>query len=100
MGSYKLRLTKEAARPTQSVDIDQMITDIEASWRRMEEHCRDYSPLAKLTSENVKGPGTAICGVCLNPGAELEVGEASYYPQCANFWVNCVSDVLPSLHNL
>lgn len=98
--SYKLRLAQEATRPSQSGDIDQMILDIEASWRRMEEHCRDYSPLAKLTPESVKGPGASVCSVCLGQGAELELGEASYCPQCANFWVNCVSDVLPSLHTL
>ena len=98
--SYKLRLTQDAARPSQSGAIDQMILDIEASWRRMEEHCRDYSPLAQLTPETVKGPGVLVCSVCLGQGAELELWEASYCPQCANFWVNCVSDVLPSLHNL
>ena len=98
--SYRMRVAQETARPGPSVAIDQMILDIESSWRRMEEHCRDYSPLPSLTPECVKGPGSLVCSVCLGQGAELELGEASYCPQCANFWVNCVSDVLPSLHTL
>ena len=96
--SYKLKLSQEANRPAPSATIDQLILDIEASWVRMEEHCRDYSPLPIITSDTVTGSGARVCGVCLSEGAELEHAGAWYYPQCANFWVNCVNDVLPSLH--
>ena len=48
--------------------------------------------------------GVSLCGVCLldvDVGGEgerkLSYGGREYHAVCANFWVNCVEQILPSL---
>ena len=96
--SYRLKLSREDQRPVVCKKMDQMILDIESSWRRMEEHCLDYNPLPKHCniSDEISDV-TTVCGICLCPGAEMSQSGSWYHAPCANYWVNCVNDVLPSL---
>ena len=46
-----------------------------------------------------EGEGVVACALCAigisQAVAVMEEG-AAYHPQCVNFWVNCVDEVLPS----
>merc|ERR1711973_244919 len=48
--SYKLKSSKNSSSSQAEKKIDQLILDIETCWKRMEEHCQDYTPLAKLVT--------------------------------------------------
>ena len=100
--SYRRRVAAETVspRPAECGNIDQILAEVDTSWRRMLEHCQDYaSPLSAKTAAPPPGGGCGeVCGVCLCGGAELEVGGRFYHAQCANYWVNCVADTaLPRL---
>ena len=100
--SYRRRVAAETVSPlpAECGNIDQILTEVDTSWRRMLEHCQDYaSPLSAKTAAPPPGGGCGeVCGVCLCGGAELEVGGRFYHAQCANYWVNCVADTaLPRL---
>jgi len=98
--SYKLKISMNSCPSSDGKKLDQLIMDIETCWRRMEEHCQDYNPLSKLITSDSTGQGQGVCGVCLLSGAELKHGDSYYHPGCANYWVNCVRDVLPSLEKI
>ena len=38
----------------------------------------------------------ALCAAGIGQAAVLMEDGVAYHPQCANFWVNCVDEVLPS----
>jgi len=43
-----------------------------------------------------EGVVCALCGAGIGQAAVLMEDGVAYHPQCANFWVNCVDEVLPS----
>ena len=44
-----------------------------------------------------EGVVCALCGAGIGQAAVLMEDGVAYHSQCANFWVNCVDEVLPSL---
>ena len=43
-----------------------------------------------------EGVVCALCGAGIGQAAVLMEDGVAYHPQCVNFWVNCVDEVLPS----
>ena len=55
-------------------------------------------------SDNILGPEAeeeggvtcALCAISISQAVVVMEEGAAYHPQCVNFWVNCVDEVLPS----
>ena len=93
--SYQVKRTVPGTDLTNNIDT--CIANIEKQWKRLEDVCGDHVVLTKLmTDDRMPGAG-GVCGVCLGGGADLESGGGVYHPACANYWVNCVRDTLPTL---
>ena len=92
--SSQSKLSEQSGKPDLVTKINQLMADIDLSWACMEDHCRQYRPLSKEWEEDL---GDGVCGICLGGGAGLVYSSSLYHPECANYWVNCVTDSLPHL---
>ena len=92
--SCQSKLSEESRRPEMATRLNQLMAEIDLSWASVEDHCKQYRALSKVWDEEVDG---GQCGVCLCAGACLVYSSSRYHPECANYWVNCVTDSLPSL---
>ena len=92
--SFRAKVSLEVTPPGVVRKINKLIDHIDLCWSSMEDHCSGYYPLTKLEEEET---GEGVCGICLCGGASLVYNSSVYHPACANYWVNCVTDSLPSL---
>ena len=46
--------------------------------------------------EDEAGVTCALCAIGISQAVVVMEEGAAYHPQCVNFWVNCVDEVLPS----
>ena len=46
-------------------------------------------------SDEDEGVRCALCAVGISQAVAVMEDGAAYHPQCVNFWINCVDEVLP-----
>jgi len=92
--SYGKKLNSEEEN-SGAEEVGQFCDEIDRDWRRIEEHCELYSIFENMEKGSVVNE--TVCGICLQPGANLLYCGTSYHSGCANYWVNCVNDSLPNL---
>ncbi|CAL1535490.1 unnamed protein product [Lymnaea stagnalis] len=98
-------------------DLEQTLKDIDLAWNNLAAFLVGASLLPEQSTllftgsvlkSDLEGAKHLACGVCLlsvdsNPastainGCKLTYAGRQYHAACANFWVNCVDQTLPSL---
>ena len=95
--SHQSRISQDTWKPHVLMKMNKMLADIDHVWSGVESHCSLYCSLSKLldVEESVEGEG--VCSICLTGGATFLYNSSLYHLGCANYWINCVTDTLPSI---